>query len=193
MAQRVHAIGLICALTLSACGGDGKDRPPAAFGALQGAWFGCPSMAGLYTRHGKPWSGVRPVVVHWERAQFWIRQDGNRMRINARQLHAQPVLQPESVRDWSWSEYHRAEYVCRASMLEVQLEDPQGKQYPDRKLPRAFRLARLADGGLAVGIKTIIPPGKESLYSYDSAQVGTYTTAPRVVWTWSRLEPVAGS
>jgi len=188
------------ALALGACGAGGTDAPPPAFGALATTWFGCPSLQGVYAwppvagEHAKvasnrqPWADGRPIFIHGSAMQIWV-DESNRSRIVFHSRTPPAGRGPGDIAGggWSYAEYHRGQYRCKGSVMEVESEAGEGGTAG----PHAFRLARTQDGALAVGIYTVVKGGEGALFSYDSATVGKYKVPDRAFWTWSKLARTA--
>lgn len=191
---------LAAALALGGCGAGGTDAPPPEFGPLATTWFGCPSVQGVYAwppvagEHARvasnrqPWADGRPIFIHGPVMQIWV--DGsNASRIVFHSRTPPAGRGPGDIAGggWSYAEYHRGQYRCRGSVMEVE-NDAGGESGEGGAAGRhAFRLARMQDGALAVGIYTVVKGGEAALFSYDSATVGKYKVADRAFWAWSKL------
>lgn len=188
---------------LAGCGADRADSPPPEFGAIERAWFGCPSMEGVYAwppvagvfANGKipsnrrAWEDGKPVPVHGKEMQIWVKaKGGSALWFRARTVNrALPPNTPLSG-GWSFNEYHRGQWKCKDSMIEMDAEEIGAQSnYGGTGARRSFKLARMQDGALAVGISTVAYGGKESLYSYDGVSAGTYNAPDRHFWAWSKL------
>jgi hypothetical protein len=189
--------------SLAACGADHADAPPPEFGAIERALFGCPSMEGVYAwppvageyasgkiaSNRRAWEDGKPVPVHGKEMQIWVKEKGSSaLWFRARTVkRATPADTPLSG-GWSFNEYHRGQWKCKGSMIEMDAEEIGAQpNYGGTAARRSFKLARMKDGALAVGILTVARGGTESLYSYDSAHAGTYNTPDRHFWAWSKL------
>jgi hypothetical protein len=192
----------ICA-GLLACGADPAETPPPEFGALERAWFGCPSMEGVYAwppvageyANGKiasnrrAWEDGKPVPVHGKEMQIWVKEKGgSALWFRARSVERAATATRPVSGGWSFNEYHRGQWTCKGSMIEMEAEEIGAQaNYGGTGARRSFKLARMKDGALAVGIATVAYGGKASVFSYDSANVGTYTVPDRHFWAWSKL------
>jgi hypothetical protein len=188
---------------LPGCGADRAESPPPEFGAIERAWFGCPSMEGVYAwppvageyANGKiasnrrPWEDGKPVPVHGKEMQIWVKEKGgSALWFRARTVNrAVPATTPVSG-GWSFNEYHRGQWKCKGSMIEMEAEEIGAQaNYGGTGARRSFKLARMKDGALAVGIATVAHGGTDYVFSYDSAKVGAYSTPDRHFWAWSKL------
>jgi len=190
----------LAALALAACS-PRADAPPPEFGALDTAWFGCPSMEGVYAwppvagefANGKiasnrhPWEDGKPVPVHGKEMQIWVKdKGGSALWFRARTVD-RAASRPASG-GWSFNEYHRGQWKCRGSMIEMDSEEIGAQaNFGGTGARRAFKLARMQDGALAVGILTVAHGGEEAIFSYDGQTAGKYKAPDRVVWSWSKL------
>lgn len=192
-----------CCLFLAACGPEvsGLPKPPPSFGGLKGALIGCPSMAGLYawppvdgeyangmaTNRG-PWDGGRPVPVSRGSMQIKVEQTGARVTVRSRDI-GPGSLPSGQARNWSYAEYGIAQFKCHGNMLEFEeVEYGDAANYGGRGARRGFTLARLKDGALAVGIKTIATGRTASIFSWGDQSAGDYNAPDKVYWSWSKLQ-----
>lgn len=190
------------ALALAACG-RGADAPPADFGPVAGTLFGCPSVEGVYAwppvagaySSGKyptnrpPWEDGKPVPIHGSAMQIWVKEKGgSALWFRARTVNPAIAAGTPVSGGWSFAEYHRGQWVCKESMFEMASEEigPQSN-FGGTGARRSFRLARLKDGGLAVGIRTVAHGGKDALWSYEGHTLGEYDAPDRQFWSWSKL------
>lgn len=107
---------------------------------------------------------------------------------------------------WGYHEWGAPEWRCTFGYLETDEVDfeaptplPGSGRSPDgaeaahgHKTSVLWRMTRLADGSLALGLREHITGGKQSLFSWGDQSAGTVTEADQDVWHWSRLEPVQG-
>jgi hypothetical protein len=201
--MRARMCVLAGALALGACGAD-TDAPPPEFGPLATTWFGCPSLQGVYAwppvageharvaSNRRAWEDGRPIFIHGPAMQIWVDEsNSSRIVFHGRTPPAGRAPGDLGGGGWSFAEYHRGQYRCKGSVMEV--DDDVGVEPGEGAKParHAFRLARMQDGALAVGIYTFVQGGEASLFSYDSATVGKYKVPDRTFWTWSKLARTA--
>ncbi len=204
---RTAVAGLLAAacLSLAACGNEvhGSSEPPKAFGPVDGALVGCPSMQGVYAwppvqgeyAQGKiasnrtPWDGGLPVPVHGREMQIWVQQTvGGQTLVRARLINHARNLRTRLARDWSLATYGGAQVRCMSGMLDVAPQDTHAtNHYGGKGIRRGFRLARMKDGSLAVGIHTVSHGHTDSFFSWGGQSYGSYKAADIEYWSWSRL------
>ena len=179
---------------LGGCGGDvaGSPEPPKEFGPRATSWFGCPSMQGVYAwppvaGARRPWAGGVPLPIHGAEMQVWVRQMSPGIVLQGRSINRLANVRDRMAREWSRAEY--ANGRCRSGMLEFAGVAPGAKS--DRGLggdvAEGFRLARLADGALAVGIMTVERGRTGTIFSWGDQSYGAYTLPDRIHWRWSKL------
>lgn len=194
------ALFSLCLLT--ACGPEvsGSPKPPPEFGAVAGKLLGCPSMEGLYAwppvdgeyaksipTNRRPWEGGRPVPVYRGQMQIKVEQSGSRVTIRSRMIRPASVKSGEA-RDWAYIEYGVAEFSCKSDTLQfAEAEFGNPHDYGGGGARRSFALARLKDGALAVGIKTVSTGRGGSLFSWGGQSYGSYDAPDKVFWSWSKL------
>jgi hypothetical protein len=105
---------------------------------------------------------------------------------------------------WGYHEWGAPEWRCSFGYLETDEVDfeaptplpgsgpsPHGAESAHgRRTSVLWRMTRLADGSLALGMREHITGGKQSLFSWGDQSAGTVTEADHDEWHWSRLEPV---
>lgn len=196
------ALALCCLPLLTACGPEisGSPVPPKEFGAVEGKLLGCPSMQGLYAwppadgeyakfipTNRTPWEGGRPVPVYRGQMQIKVEHSGSRVTIRSRMIRPDSLKSSEA-REWAYVEYGVAQFSCKSNMLHFEEVDfGNARNYGGSGARRGFTLARLSDGSLAVGIKTVSTGRSESLLAWGGQSYGSYGAPDKVFWSWSRL------
>lgn len=191
---------------LAGCSGDdvhGTPTPPESFGAQDTAFFGCPDMQGMYAwppeagefangigRNEQPWAGGKPVPIGRGPMQVWLLEEGQRTTLLSRDRPADGNTNPAPRRAWGYSEHYGM--ACRDDMLEgEEIEIGRDPEYGCAGMRRGFRLARLEDGALAVGIRTTAHGCRGSVTVWGDTSVGDMETRDRVFWHWSKLRRIA--
>ena len=211
--QRIRApsiarilLALAVPIVMTACSGEthhGPPSPPEDFGPQDTDFFGCPSMAGMYAwppeageysnginSNEQPWPGMLPVPIGRGRMQVWALEEGRRLTLLSRDTPADGNTDPGLRRAWGYSEHEGLK--CRSDMLDADDEelDPDAHDYGCAGLRRGFRLARMADGALAVGIRTVAYDCRESITVWGDASVGDVKIPDQVYWKWSKLRRI---
>lgn len=178
----------------------GSPEPPKAFGPRATAWFGCPSMQGVYAwppvagewsdgvaRGRQPWAGGVPLPIYAQEMQVWVRQSSSGLVLQGRSINRRPNVRDRMALEWSHVEY--AGGRCTSGMLELAGGAPGAARDRggDGGVADAFRLARLADGALAVGLKTVERGRTGTIFSWGDQSHGSYPLPDRVHWRWSKL------
>lgn len=192
-------------LLLAACGNEvrGSPEPPAEFGARQSSLVGCPSLQGVYAwppvageyAGGKipsnrtPWDGGLPVPVNGREMQIWVQQPpGGQTVVRTRLVNRARNVRNVLARQWSLATYGRSELGCTSGMLELKPRDTSAaNHYGGTSIRRGFRLARMKDGALAVGIHTLSTGHTGSFFSWGGQSYGSYKAADVEYWSWSKL------
>ncbi|SHG53524.1 hypothetical protein [Massilia sp. CF038] len=200
-----RAVPLLLALAsaLTACSQQHADAPPPEFGAIERAWFGCPSMEGVYAwppiageyaggkiaSNRRAWEDGKPVPVHGKEMQIWVKEKGgSALWFRARSVNRALPPNTPLAGGWSFNEYHRGQWRCKGSMIEMAPEEIGAQaNFGGTGARRSFKLARMQDGALAVGIATVAHGGTDYLYSYDGVHAGPVKTPDRHFWAWSKL------
>lgn len=202
---RSLAAALLPAVMLAACSGDrmhGSPFPPDEFGPRATAWFGCPKMQGMYAwppeageyangiaSNRTPWEGGKPVPIGRGKMQVWVIEDSLRLTMLSRDRPADGNTDPGLRRAWGYSEHDSL--TCRNDMLDADDEeiDP-GNDRGCAGLRRSFRLARLEDGALAVGIRTVAHGCRQSILAWGDQSAGDMPLPDQVIWRWSKLRRI---
>ena len=200
------ASAVALALLLTACSGDhvhGTPSPPDDFGSQDTDFFGCPSMAGMYAwppeageysngiaSNKEPWPGMLPVPIGRGRMQVWALEEGQRLTLLSRNTPADGNTDPGPRRGWGYSEHDGLK--CRSDMLDADDEEisDTGNEYGCGGLRRGFRLARMEDGALAVGIRTVAYGCRDSIVTWGDKSAGDISVADKVYWRWSKLRRI---
>jgi hypothetical protein len=107
---------------------------------------------------------------------------------------------------WGYGEWSAPEWRCSLGYVEtdeVEFEVPaplpgSGPSADGvdtaggRKATVLWRMTRMADGSLALGMRKHTEGGRQSLYSWGDQSVGSVPQPARDEWRWSRLERVQG-
>lgn len=205
--QIIRSATLLLALPLllAACSGDevhGTPSPPADFGPMDTVFFGCPSMQGLYAwppvagehtggthNRERPWPGMTPVPISGSRMQVWALESGQTLTLLSRDTPADGNAAPTSRRGWGYSEHWGL--ACDDDMLDGDEEEAgSGREYGCTGLRRSFRLARMADGALAIGIRRTYYGCTDSVLGWGDARWGSKDIPDRVYWQWSKLRRI---
>jgi hypothetical protein len=199
------ACAALCLLLLAACGNEvrGTPEPPAEFGARERSLVGCPSLQGVYAwppvageyAGGKipsnrtPWDGGLPVPVHGREMQIWVQQQaGGQTVLRTRLVNRERSVRNVLARQWSLATYDRGQVGCTSGMLELEPRDTHAaNHYGGTGIRRGFRLARMKDGALAVGIHTLSTGHTGSFFSWGGQSYGSYKAADVEYWSWSKL------
>lgn len=202
--QRVCLAGVL-PLLLGGCGGDivhGTSSPPAEFGRQDTAWFGCPSMQGMYAwppeagtyangiaSNETPWPGMTPVPIGRGRMQVAVLESGWKLTMFSRDALKDGSIDPGLRRGWGYAEHFGL--ACRSDMLDGDDEEAgDGREYGCAGLRRGFRLARMADGALAVGIRKVAHGCRDSLFRWGDQSAGEVDRPDQVYWQWSKLRRI---
>lgn len=185
----------------------GQPDPPKAFGPVEHALVGCPSVQGVYAwppvegeyAHGKiatnrtPWEGGLPVRIHGQEMQIWVQQSGGQLVMRSRLVNRARNLRTGMTRQWSLATYGSGQIRCTSNMLDMAPQDTAAtNDYGGKGIRRGFRLARMKDGSLAVGIHTVSYGQTGSWFSWGGQSYGSYNLPDVDYWSWSklpRLEP----
>jgi len=197
-----HLLLVLCCL-LAACGPqtNGSPKPPAEFGAVAGRLFSCPSMQGVYAwppvagqyADGFPtnrsvWEGAIPLQVFPREMQIWLQQTPDKIILRSRIINRAGDARDQTVRDWSHKEYTASKYSCWNNMLEFDaVESGSASNYGGTGLRRGFKLVRLKDGGIAVGIKSISTGRTSAIFGWGGVSYGSYIGPDVTYWSWSKL------
>jgi hypothetical protein len=193
------------ALVLAGCRAEvvGPPAPPAEFGDHDRPLFGCPELEGVYrwppvageyaggamASNREPWAGGTPVPVGRGEMQIWVSDDDGLVSVRSRRINRAANVHDRLAREWSYVEYAAGEYRCADGMLQVEpMEIPAEEDYGGTGLRRGFRLARLADGALAVDIETVAFGRTESLFTWADSSAGTIALPDKTFHAWSKLE-----
>lgn len=198
------ALAVAC-LVLAACGNDvhGSPEPPAEFGARERSLIGCPSLQGVYAwppvageyAQGKipsnrtPWDGGMPVSVQGREMQLWVQQPaGGQTVMRTRLINRARNVRSRLTREWGLVTYGGGQVRCNSGMLEMEPKDTQAaNHYGGTGIRRGFRLARMKDGSLAVGIHTLSFGHTGSWFSWGGQSYGHYAAPEVDHWSWSKL------
>ena len=195
------AVAAVLPLLVAACS-NGDAQPPAEFGARDTAWFGCPSLQGLYAwppeageyangiaSNEQPWPGMTPVPIGRGRMQVAVIESGQMLTMLSRNTPADGSTDPGHRRGWGYSEHYGL--ACRSDMLDSDDEEiGGGREYGCEGMRRGFRLARLADGALAVGIRRVAYGCTGPIVSWGGGSAGEMNTPDQVRWRWSKLRRI---
>jgi hypothetical protein len=203
--HRLLVVIFLPAALLAGCGGEnvhGSSSPPEEFGAQATAWFGCPDMQGMYAwppemgeyangiaTNKQPWPGAVPVPIGRGAMQVWVLEEGQRLTVLSRNRPADGNTDPGLRRAWGYSEHDGL--ACRSDMRDAddeEIADVEG--FRCEGVRRGFRLARMEDGALAVGIRTTAHGCRESVISWGDASAGNVKVADKVYWKWSKLRRI---
>lgn len=198
---------LVAALPLLLAGCSNQDMhgtatPPDEFGAMDGAFFGCPSMQGMYAwppeagmysdgiaSNEQPWAGMTPVPIGRGRMQVWVLESGQMLTMLSRDTPADGNTDPGHRRGWGYAEHYGL--ACHGDMLDGDDEEiGDGREYGCEGLRRGFRLARMADGALAVGIRKVAHGCRDSVVTWGDRSAGEMKTPDKVYWQWSKLRRI---
>ncbi|WP_235504147.1 hypothetical protein [Acidovorax sp. Leaf84] len=195
----------LACLALAGCGPDlqGSPQPPKEFGPVQSAWFGCPSMQGVYAwppvagayaqgriaSNRRPWEGGLPIHINGPEMQIWVQQAGGETTLRTRTINRARNVRSPLTRQWGLATYGGAETSCSSGMLDVALRDipVASTDYGGNSARRGFRLALMKDGSLAVGIRTVSTGHKGSYFSWGGQSFGSYDAPDIEHWSWSQL------
>jgi hypothetical protein len=176
--------------------------PPAGLGvAAGGGFFACPDVQGEYTwarrrasdgtGGGRGWKGSMPYLVHEPETQVWIRRDGRGLEIRSRLVVRARNVRNRLAQEWTAARYEGWEVSCRRGVLEVdEREVETGEDFGGTGIRRGFKLVRLTDGTLAVGVKTISFGRTAPLFGWGDVSRGSIPLPPRTTWQWVRLTQV---
>lgn len=201
---------------------EGRDTPPPEFGAFDKPWFGCPEVAGVYVwppvegqtfeedrRPNAAASREVVGVVVYPRGRFGLRLKGRGAPFTAvfKEWHSDTSEPRLSDSGWGYAEWGATEWACTRGYLETdeallkpptRLSTP--SPYPAEDNPRAdgrrttvaWRLTRLADGALALGMRTHATGCKESVSGWGGQSMGEVSAPDRTTWQWAKLTRVGG-
>lgn len=185
----------------------GESQPPIAFGPFATAPAGgCPSLQGVYlwppVRAEHPghlkgmdlvaaWDGDLPTRVSRVPGQIWItdrpgellvrsRPAGQRMMDDTVRYWGPTAFTGPHAQGWYTATYHRAD--CSHRLVELSDERPTDDQTP--RSGRLARLARMADGSLAVGIRTRQTDLTLTITGWEYSVIATLPAPDEVSWTW---------
>ncbi len=199
--RRLRVIAaLVLPLAGAGCGVDdpGHASPPAEFGATASR-FSCsaaqgvyrwPPVAGEYANgripsNRSPWDGGLPIPIHGREVQIWLRQVNGEMDFHWREVKRDAGGGVRLGRDWGYNLYD--DFRCEHGRLVFAARDlGRDDRYGGEGIRRGFTVVPMADGALAVGIKTVAYRVKGSLFSYEGSSVGDYETDV-TYWSWSKL------
>lgn len=159
---------LIAGLVWFALGGgfgDRPDAPPSDFGPRRGGLLGCPSMvatylwppvAGAHTEDARlrprlSWADGVPLPAGREPLQIRVRERNGELRFEWRGIHTDARMRVGRTRDWGHAQVGPGR--CRGGVLELEapaMTGPDSLTIPPKR--KRFRIARLEDGALAVGL-----------------------------------------
>lgn len=191
------------ALMLVGCRAEtyGSPKPPADFGGVDAPLLGCPEVVGEYAwppvagehsgrmaTNREPWGRGIPVPVGRGEMQIWVSEEDGRVTLRSRRVNRAANVRDILAREWSYAEYAGDTYACRGGMLVVTPVDlGEDKDYGGIGIRRGFSLARLDDGGLAVGVLTIAYGNRAHLFGWGDTRAGEYDAPDRHYWSWSKL------
>lgn len=179
----------------------GSPKPPVDFGGVDSPLLGCPDVVGEYAwppvagehsgrmaTNREPWDRGIPVPVGRGEMQIWVSDEDGRVTLHSRRVNRAANVRDILAREWSYAEYASDTYDCRGGMLVVTPVDlGEDKDYGGTGIRRGFSLARLDDGGLAVGVLTIAYGNRDHLFGWGDVRVGEYDAPDRHYWRWSKL------
>jgi hypothetical protein len=64
------------------------------------------------------------------------------------------------------------------------------ENFGGKGIRRGFKLARLKDGSLAVGIQTVSYGHTAYIYTWGDQSVGKYNAPDKIDWSWSKLSQI---
>jgi hypothetical protein len=161
---------------------------------MQGV-YSWPPVAGIYSgamsKNTKPWAGGRPVPVYEREMQIWVHDSDRQLHIRSRAINRRSNVNDTLVRRWSSALYSNSEYHCSSNMIVFDpVEVVTGEDFGGKGMRRGFKLARLKDGSLAVGIQTVSYGRTAYLYSWGDQSYGKYHAPDAISWSWSKLAQI---
>ena len=200
------AMACVLAAAIALCAGCGQHVEnelslPASFGSIEKQMWGCSSVQGVYSwppiegmyankgpTNRQPWEGGIPVPIYGSEMQIWIKQERGAIEIRSRLINRQANVRNKLTREWSYATYAGPDFACRKGVLDFKAQDVESTEdFGGKGIRRGFVLARLNDGSLAVGIKTISYGRTTSVYSWADQPHGTIDAPDKIFWSWSKL------
>ena len=173
---------------------------------MQGAWWGCPSLQGVYAwppvpetpggssvqARRQPPAGELPFYAMGAEMQVWLRQERGQTTLRTRAVNRARNVRNAMARQWSLITYGAAQTHCSSNMLDLkpaQAPDSDGGSGSDKGSGAVlgYRLALLKDGALALGTRRFVPGGKGSYFSWGGQSYGSYDLPDGEAWSWVKL------
>jgi hypothetical protein len=175
--------------------------PPASLGAVAGGgFFSCPDVQGDYTwarrrasdtsyaGGGHGWKGPIPYPIMGQETQVWIRRPGKDLELRSRLVVRAENVRHPLAKEWATQRYGPWEISCGSGALEVdEREVETGEDFGGKGIRRGFKLVPLADGSLAVGVRTTAYGRTGPLFAWGDVFRGSIPLPPRTTWGWVRL------
>ncbi|QJR14667.1 hypothetical protein [Usitatibacter palustris] len=179
----------------------GSPLPDLSFGKVRTKTIGCPSMQGVYawppvagTWAGRgptnkvPGEDGIPVPIYGGEMQIWVRENGGEVEIRSRSINRNPNYRTTLTREWSFRIFPKNEVSCKTNMLEFAARPGTNpEEYGSKTVMRSFKLARLEDGSLAVGVKNLSTGRRGSIFTWGDTSAGSIPAPDGAYWSWSKL------
>jgi hypothetical protein len=161
---------------------------------MQGV-YNWPPVAGRYASsigtNEKPWAGGRPIPIYGKEMQIWVNDSDRELHIRSRKINRLSNVNDTLTRKWSSVLYSKSEWHCSSNMVVVDPVDvTTGEDFGGKGIRRGFKLARLKDGSLAVGIQTVSYGRTSHLFSWGGQSYGKYNAPDAIYWSWSKLPQI---
>ncbi len=189
------ALAIVAVALLAACGE--RPLPPPAFGDLDGL-VGGPDVEGLYRwppaagefadgfdSRERPWPRGYPAYVDRGPMQFEVQATPGAIVLRTR---ADGARGPGG--GWGFVEHGRREARCSRGVMAFAPRPVHAPGSGGGIATEAFALARLEDGGLAIGTMLRQRVPDMALVGWGDQSAGDIRQPDRVLWRWSKLEPV---
>jgi hypothetical protein len=120
--------------------------------------------------------------------QIWVREKNGEVEIRSRSINRNPNYRTTLTREWSFGIFEKNEVRCKSNMLEfAALPGTNPEEYGSKTVMRSFKLARLDDGSLAVGVKNLATGRRSSIFTWGDTSAGDIPAPDGAYWSWSKL------
>jgi hypothetical protein len=214
--MRVVCTVLLLAVALAGCTFNdeviGSPEMPDSYGRIDQPVLGCPDLGGLYAwppAEGHPF-GYLPNLRRdkfgsfldlplYREAHVWAEGPGRKaaheFTLRTRMINRDSRVHISALTgEWSYRVF--SGYSCKGGAVVIPEEELPQLNAPEwfggKKVAAGARLARLADGSLAVG-QWVRVSGRTGAVGWGNQTWFTYRIADRVYWYWTRLARVGAT
>lgn len=206
------ATALLTVCSLEGCGGKeviGSETMPKEFGDIASHWLSCTNVSGLYAwppiqgNAYVPYKSSKPqyylsVPVYdsgYADAQLWLQgrdKTSSHIVVRSRMVIKEPRYRNGLSKQWAYMEYT---HDCKggwAVLPDLPFGTPDEHYgFAAQQLKMGGKIARLQDGGLAVGQKLTVAGRGTHTIGWGDTPFFSFNLPDRELWYWSKLQRVA--